>query len=377
MPAATRLLASVALGALTTPLDLLLVLAGLLRPRALAGPAGALAGWHLRRLRLDDDLGTGSAGQVREQVRRYLAMRWPVGLLGAIVLALLLVGLATAAQLTWAWGRGEAIDGMRFSPGLAAYVAVGGFVLLFLNVCGLVGVHALDTELARRRLGPSSTEALQRRIAELAHTRAAMLAAVDSERRRIERDLHDGLQQHLVALAMLIGRSRRPSSDPALLAQAHEQAQQALAELREVAWRIYPSGLDSLGLADALQGMAERTPLPVTVRCDLGALDTLDTLDARPPRAVEAAAYFVASEAITNAVKHAGATHLTIDVTTPSQNGTASVHVTIRDDGRGGADPSGTGLSGLAGRVAALDGAFHLSSPAGGPTTITAVLPCA
>ncbi|GAA4100338.1 sensor histidine kinase [Nonomuraea soli] len=370
MPAATRLLASVALGALTTPLDLLLVLAALLRPKALTRPAGALAGWHLRRLRLDDDLGAGSPGQVREQVRRYLAMRWPVGLLGAIVLALLLVGLATAAQLAWAWSRGEAVDGMHLSPGLGAYVAVGGFVLLFLNVCGIVGVHALDTELARRRLGPASTEALQRRIAELAHTRSAMLAAVDSERRRIERDLHDGLQQHLVALAMLIGRSRRPSSDPALLAQAHQQAQQALAELREVAWRIYPSGLDSLGLADALQGMAERTPLPVTIRCDLGT---------RPPRAVEAAAYFVASEAITNAVKHAGATHLTIDVTTHTapQNGTARVHVTIRDDGRGGADPSGTGLSGLAGRVAALDGAFHLSSPAGGPTTITAVLPCA
>ena len=116
-------------------------------------------------------------------------------------------------------------------------------------------------------LGPDPTERLERRIVELAESRAGIVAAVDSERRRIERDLHDGLQQRLVALSMLIGRSRR--GRPELLDQAHEEAQQALAELREVAWRVYPSGLDSLGLGEALAGVAERSSVPVKVSCEL------------------------------------------------------------------------------------------------------------
>jgi signal transduction histidine kinase len=228
-------------------------------------------------------------------------------------------------------------------------------------VTGLVGVHWLERRLAARMLGPDRTEVLERRIAELAESRAGIVAAVDSERRRIERDLHDGLQQRLVALSMLIGRSTR--GRPELMEQAHQEAQQALAELREVAWRVYPSGLDSLGLGEALAGVAERSGVPVTVACDLRR---------RPPMAVETAAYFVVCEAVTNAAKHAGADLITVEV---GEEGGAVV-VRVRDDGAGGARATGGGLSGLARRVAALDGAFEVSSPVGGPTTITAVLPC-
>jgi DNA-binding NarL/FixJ family response regulator len=187
------------------------------------------------------------------RVLRYLALRVPVGVLGGLVVLLLVVGIGVAVRLGTAWIAGEAFDGMTPSVPLVAYFFIGGLVLLFLDLSGVMGVHALERRLARRVLAGDPTVALERRIAELAESRAGIVAAVDSERRRIERDLHDGLQQRLVALSMLIGRSRR--GRPELLDQAHSEAQQALAELREVAWRVYPSGLDSLGLGEALAGV--------------------------------------------------------------------------------------------------------------------------
>jgi signal transduction histidine kinase len=192
--------------------------------------------------------------------------------------------------------------------------------------------------------------------------------AVDAERRRIERDLHDGLQQRLVALAMLLGRARRPERTPeqaeALLRQAHEESEGVLAELREVAWRVYPSALDGPGLREALGGVAERSPVPLRLAYDVpGPL----------PQLVETAAYFVVSEAVTNAAKHACATD--VEVRLALKAGVLTVRV--RDDGTGGADPAGAGLSGLRGRVEALDGRLRVDSPSGGPTTVTAELPCA
>lgn len=356
-----KLLLSVILGALTAVAGLLFLVAALpflvfSRERTVAAVGRRLAAFEARRLGvgLDDRLDGGRA-------LRYLAMRAPVGLLGGLVVALLELGLATAVRMLWAWGSGDTFDGMSPTPWLVAYIAVAGVVLLFLDISGLVGVRAVERQLAQRMLGPDPTEALRRRIAELAESRAGIVAAVDSERRRIERDLHDGLQQRLVALSMLIGRARRGRGE--LLAQAHEEAQQALAELREVAWRVYPSGLDSLGLADALAGVAERSAVPVCVACDL---------EQRPPMAVETAAYFVVCEAVTNAAKHAGATRIAVDV---RREGTM-IAVRVEDDGCGGAVPTGGGLSGLARRVVAQDGRFEVLSPAGGPTVITAVLPC-
>ncbi|MFI7611108.1 sensor histidine kinase [Nonomuraea terrae] len=359
-----RLLGTVTLGALTALLDLaflVLTLPFLGNPNV-GVSARRLARLEARRLRLDPRaLEALRPGPRDGRAAGYLAARVPVGVLGGLVIALLVAGAVTVVRLVAAWSRGEPFDGMRPSAPLVAYFLVGGVVLLFLDLSGVVGVHAVERRLALRLLAPDPTEALERRIAELAESRAGIVTAVDSERRRIERDLHDGLQQRLVALSMLVGRARR--GRPELLEQAHQEAQQALAELREVAWRVYPSGLDTLGLGEALAGVAERSSVPVTVEC---------RLTRRPPMAVETATYFVVSEAVTNAAKHAGASRITVEV---AEQDTAVV-VHVRDDGRGGASPAGGGLSGLARRVAALDGRFEVHSPQGGPTAITAVLPC-
>jgi len=294
------------------------------------------------------------------QAVRYLALRWAVGMLGGFVL--LLFGWGVLAGGVWVW---EALHGESTPLTLLGQLVLG-LVGLFLVMRGVTGTVALDRRLARRLLGPSGREALERRITELASSRAGVVAAVDAERRRIERDLHDGVQQRLVALGLLVGRARR-SSDPAkaaeLLRQAHEESGRALDELREVAWRVYPAALDNLGLADALDRVAERAGLPV--RIDY-------RLTERPSRAVETVAYFVISEAVTNAAKHAQASR--VDVEVAIRRG--RLGILVRDDGVGGADPDGGGLSGLARRVAALDGRLRVDSPAGGPTTVEVELPC-
>ncbi|MBB2915425.1 signal transduction histidine kinase [Streptosporangium becharense] len=365
-----RALAGLALGVLSAPAGLaFLLLAGpftLLpraRPRVLAG-AVRLADAEVLRLRL---LGEQEvSGYDGRRALRYLAWRWPVGVLGALVLFLLVAGVGSAVLIAWHWLRGEPFDGMAASPPLALYLLVAGSVLLFLEVMGLAGLAGLERRTARKLLGPSPTELLERRVAQLAETRAGVVAAVDQERRRIERDLHDGVQQRLVALAVLIGRARRGRSPELLddlLHQAHDQARQALADLRDVAWRVYPTALDSLGLRDAVATVAERAGLPVTVHYGL---------DERPAPQVETAAYFVVCEAVANAAKHGAAGSVTVEIV---REGTMIV-VCVRDDGRGGADPAGGGLSGLARRVAALDGRFRVDSPPGGPTAVVAELPC-
>ncbi|MEV7010849.1 histidine kinase [Streptosporangium sp. NPDC051022] len=363
-------LAGLALGVSTTvagPVFLLVASPFLAHRRgrryALAA-AVRLAGLEVARLRLLG--GVEVSGYDGRRALRYLLRRWPVGVLGFLVLFLLGAGIVAGVRIAWHWGRGEPFDGMEPTTPIMLYVVVAGLVLFFLEVMGLIGLVALERLIALRTLGPSPTELLERRIAELAESRAGIVAAVDSERRRIERDLHDGVQQRLVALAMLIGRARRgrsPELLDELLGQAHDEARAALGDLRDVAWRVYPTGLDSLGLNDALATVAERAGVPVTVRYGLRE---------RPAGRVETAAYFVVCEAVTNAAKHAAARAVTVEIL---KEGTVLV-VRTRDDGRGGADPRGGGLSGLARRVAALDGRFHVDSPPGGPTTITAELPC-
>ncbi|OJF13886.1 sensor histidine kinase [Couchioplanes caeruleus] len=290
----------------------------------------------------------------------YLAARLTTGLLSGVVVGLLGFGVVLVVLLT----RGV----IRGSVGiweLLAQVLLGG-VLLFLDVQGIIALAALDGRLARRYFGPSERELLKRRIAELSTSRAGIVRAVDRERQRIERDLHDGVQQRLVALAMLLGRARRhrdPVEAGRLLEQAHRASEEVLVELREVAWRAYPSALDNLGLPEALAGVAERAGIPVRIDLDL---------PARLPRPVETATYFVVSEAVTNAVKHSGATAIAVVI----GHGRGRVHARITDDGGGGADPAGSGLSGLGLRVAALDGELFVSSPPGGPTEITVEIPC-
>jgi signal transduction histidine kinase len=301
---------------------------------------------------------------------RYIARRWPIGMLGGFVLLLLLLGLVVAGSMVSAWLLGGEWAFIESGGGVSllslAAVSLPGLILLYLNVMGIIGVPVLDARLARRYLAPSTEELLARRVSELTLSRAEVVEVVNDERRRIERDLHDGVQQRLVALGLLLSRARR-TKDPAqaaeLVRQAHEASEQALDDLREVAWRVYPTVLDQLGLRDVIGVLAERSSIPVSLYYDL---------PARPPVAVETVAYFVVSEAVTNAAKHSAADKLEISLT---QNA-GQLIVRVTDNGRGGADPAGRGLSGLAGRVAAGDGLFTVDSPAGGPTTVKADLPC-
>jgi signal transduction histidine kinase len=250
----------------------------------------------------------------------------------------------------------------------------------YLTVLGLLALAAaprvgavvirLDIRAARALLGPSRVTALEHRVETLTESRAGVVDAADAERRRIERDLHDGAQQRLVSLAMHLGLARQelgglPEDARRVIAEAHEEAKEALAELRHLARGLHPAILEDRGLDAALSGLAARSPVPV--RLDVHLPD-------RAPPTVEAVAYFVASEALANIAKHSGATRAEIGVRRAGE----VLRVAVTDDGMGGADPSlGTGLAGLEQRVRSVDGSLAISSPAGGPTVITAELPCA
>ncbi|GIG89190.1 sensor histidine kinase [Plantactinospora endophytica] len=373
--AGLRLAVGVLLGAVTATVGLGYLVGALLgyaalgrspqARRRLGGLARRLAEYDRRRV--ERFFGDSPAGTVTDaRAVSYLAARMPVGVLGGIVLGMMLYGAVVACAVVVGWLVGRPVDEIEATPLIVAYFGVFALVLLFLAVQGVLGVAALDRRLARRFLGPSGREVLERRITELATSRAGVVAAVDAERRRIERDLHDGVQQRLVALGMLVGRARRttdPTKAADLLRQAHEESGRVLGDLREVAWRVYPTALDNLGLADALARVAEHAGLPVQVDYRLAE---------RPARPVETAAYFVISEAVTNAAKHARAGRVDVEVVLRG----GRLVVTVVDDGVGGADPAGGGLSGLARRVAALDGCLRVRSPAGGPTTVVAELPC-
>ena len=192
------------------------------------------------------------------------------------------------------------------------------------------------------------------------------MEAGDAERRRLERDLHDGAQSRLVALKLLLSSARRRAAGHDLepmLAEAIDQLDTSLSELRELARGIHPAVLTDHGLEPALQALAERAPVPVTVEADD---------EGRLPGSVESAAYFVVSEALANVAKYAHATHASVAVR--RSNGHVTVDVT--DDGVGGADAgAGSGLRGLTDRVAALDGTLSLESPAGGGTHLHAEIP--
>ena len=316
---------------------------------------------RLERRRLLVFLGVDSAEPLERQARRFLAMRALVGLLGGVVVAWLFYGLYWAAVIAWRLATGE-LDLSNAAE--LGWTALAGVVLLFVEVQGILGVVALERRVAHRFLGVSERELLRQRIEQLAASRAGVVEAVDAERRRIERDLHDGVQQRLVALGMLLGRARRnPAKADELLRQAHDESARVLEDLREVAWRVYPAALDSLGLAEALTAVADRSAVPV--RIDM-------RLDGEVAAPVETAAYFVVCEAVTNAAKHSGASGVAVVV----RRDEGVVRVRVEDDGRGGADPDGVGLAGLARRVAALDGRFAVESPVGGPTVVEAELPC-
>jgi signal transduction histidine kinase len=217
-------------------------------------------------------------------------------------------------------------------------------------------------------LTPPDRTAMENRIEELTSTRAGAVDAQDAELRRIERDLHDGAQARLVALGMSLGLAEQrldahPDEARQLLVEAKLGAREALEELRDLARGIHPPVLADRGLGAAVAALAARSPIEVSV----------SVVGERPPAAVESAAYFVTAEALANATKHSAARHVDIRIA----RGNDMLSVEVRDDGPGGADPSGAGLTGLRRRVEALDGRLIVDSPAGGPTVIRAELPCA
>ena len=221
-------------------------------------------------------------------------------------------------------------------------------------------------------LMPSPKARLARRVEELKETRADAIAAHEAELRRIERDLHDGAQANLVALSMRIGLAKRaydrdPDAARRLLDDAQDQAEQALTELRQVVRGIHPPILTDRGLVGAVRALASSSGLAVGV--EDGGLDA----GTRAPAASTAAAYFVVAESLTNVAKYSGADRAEVRLARTRRGLT----VRVRDEGRGGADESaGSGLLGMRRRVAALDGTFDVTSPAGGPTVIDVELPC-
>ncbi len=287
----------------------------------------------------------------------------------------LALGLVALPTFDWALPDG-AFDWGSYrltGPGLVgAYVGcfVLGLALLAATPRIVAGLAEVDRRLVRLLLSRNAHELLARRVSELQESRDASIDSAAGELRRIERDLHDGAQQRLVSLAMNLGiaRDRLESSDDAraaeLVARAHDEAKQAIAEMRDLVRGIQPAVLTDRGLDAAVSALAARCPVPVELQSDLRR---------RLPPPVEAAAYFVVAEALTNVAKHSGARRARV---TLHDEGDQLV-VDVFDDGSGGAQAAtGSGLQGLHDRVRALEGRLAIASPPGGPTSIVAELPC-
>jgi signal transduction histidine kinase len=252
-------------------------------------------------------------------------------------------------------------------------LALAGIVLLPVGIFVLPVIAALHVMLAKALLGPNTTEQLTQKAEHLQASRARGVDAAEAERRRIERDLHDGAQQRLVAVAMGLGRAKsKMDSDPdavrTLIDEAHADAKLAVSELRDLARGIYPAVLGDRGLDAALSSLAAKSPIPVEVHV---------AIDPRPPAAVESTAYFIVGECLTNVAKHAGATQAKVNAWREERPSGDLVIVEVTDNGTGGASMrAGGGLSGLADRAATIDGVMTVVSPIGGPTVIRADLPC-
>jgi len=291
---------------------------------------------------------------------------WLVGLIGTLVYAYAW-DLPRPSLLSHGQSSPPAHLHRLFVP-VDVWLTVAGIALLAVAPWLTATVGALDARAARALLGPSRAEELEHRVEHLTQTRTGAVDAADAERRRLERDLHDGTQQRLVALAMRLGMARAEPADAAqahqVIAEAHEDAKAALAELRNLIRGLHPAVLEDRGLDAALSGVTARMAIPVRLTVDM---------PRRPSPVVEAVAYFVVSESLTNITKHAQASQAEVVV----QRAGDRLHIIVSDDGVGGADPArGTGLAGLAQRAASVDGSFEIASPPGGPTLITVDLPC-
>ncbi|RAO27245.1 Histidine kinase [Micromonospora saelicesensis] len=289
----------------------------------------------------------------------------PVAYWVFLVLVLLDLGMISSPWLAGDANQPVVIWQPIDSTGEAIPYAIVGVLLIPVLWYAIGLLAAVQAAVARWLLAhPVDAAALR----EVTRSRTRLVGAYEAERRRIERDLHDGAQPRLTSLTLQLGLARLdvPEDSPASrpLAVAHDQARGLMAMLRQLVHGIRPQSLTDLGLAGAVRELADAATIPVAVHADLH-----DEL----PEIVETTAYFVVSEALGNVARHARATHA--DVRLTRAGGDLVVEVT--DDGHGGADPArGTGLTGLADRVAAVDGRLLLSSPPGGPTVVRVELPC-
>ena len=303
----------------------------------------------------------------------YSLLRLPVSAVAAAIsVSAWAFGLILLILPTYAWslpnGGPTLGDTVLHTRAELTVSAVIGAVVLLAAPQLTRGLGTADTALSRLLLGPRRD--LAARVVELETSRERVVDAAEAERLRIERDLHDGAQQRLIALAMELGMAKEKFAgdlDAAreLVDQAHAQAKEALTELRNLVRGVHPPVLTERGLDAALSGLAALCPIPVDVHVDV---------PVRPKSSVEAVAYFMVAEALTNVAKHSRASHAKVVVEGHGYPGTLTVMVS--DDGIGGANINSPGLSGLADRVSGVDGRLSVESPSGGPTIIAAELPC-
>ncbi|MFI6927469.1 histidine kinase [Nonomuraea spiralis] len=349
-------------------------------PVLLAPPvAQGWAAWHRRRAgRLLGVAAEGRPGGRRDLgwALAHVAVGFPLGLAALLCLGNIVVA-AVAMTLWWAFPADArptlfsfldvpVDDWVTALAGGSVQIAVLGAVAWWV----LPMPARLHARLCLAVLTPSARERLTERVDVLTRSRVGVVDAHGAELRRIERDLHDGTQARLVTIAMHLGLAREsladdPDTVAALLDQAHETTEEAMAELRTVLQTIYPPILADRGLDGALTTLAARSGVPVRIElAELGAL----------PATVETVAYYVIAEALTNVTKHAAATRAALRI----ERAGDVLTIEVTDDGKGGADETrGTGIPGIRRRVAALDGVVRLDSPPGGPTTLAVRMPCA
>jgi signal transduction histidine kinase len=353
-------LTTIGLAATNIPLLLLSVLALALTPVPYLGLA--LVPWTMNLVRKRADLERRRASQAGvlmirpyhpapEQATRggWRYFKWTV------------TDAATWRDLAW------------LAPGAVVGLGLGAITVL-LPLYGLAALTAtmrrFDAQFARLFLAPTRSAELRLRVTQLTVTRADTVDAQAAELRRIERDLHDGVQARLVSLSMVIGLAdrlmdRNPAEAHKLLAEARESSGAALVELRHLVRGIHPPVLAERGLDGAVRALALSLPVPIAVDVDL---------PGRPDAPVESAAYFAVAEALTNMIRHSRSRTGSVSL----RHADRSLTIVVKDDGAGGADPAaGSGLRGIERRLAAFDGTLALSSPRGGPTVITMEVPCA
>jgi len=378
-----------------TVIGLLLLILALRVSRRLGGLHRRLA-WGLLRYRVEAppkfQPGTGILGRLDKRLRdraawravSYSLVKLPVAAVQVYAIMTAVIGLVDITYpVDWVLLRHHpggplqpmvALNPVSFGAGsFNVYTWLGTFLAAILGAVSVLGatwlaraINAGDLRLVRALLGPSS---MAERVSELERTRALAVEDSAAALRRVERDLHDGAQMRLAALAMNLGMAREKLDDDddatvrELIDAAHRNAEDALADLRDLARGIHPPALDN-GLPSALATLAASSAIPASVTADIGT---------RPTPAIETIAYFCAAELIANATKHSYANQIEINICTERAG---VLRLEVIDDGIGGADAArGSGMTGLAQRVSTVDGQLGVSSPPGGPTTVTVELP--